>query len=132
MLTKLSREKQDDWDDYINVACFQLLMRQLRPMVTNLRGSHTTKMFKETSLPLFYKWKLTPFPSKLITKNSANAIFKFEIHCHCRMPELKTTPMIECMNCCKQYHIVCCQGIPKKCLDDSTVATPNYVLILIL
>ena len=31
MLTKLSSEKQDDWDDYINVVCFQLLMRQLGP-----------------------------------------------------------------------------------------------------
>ena len=29
MLTKLSGEKRDDWDDYIDVACFQLLMRQI-------------------------------------------------------------------------------------------------------
>ena len=31
------------------------------------------------------------------------------------------TDRLEWTNCCKWYHIVCCQGIPKKCLDDSIV-----------
>ena len=33
--------------------------------------------------------KLTQFPSKHCTEISASTIFKIEIHCHCRMPELK-------------------------------------------
>ena len=89
-------------------------IEQFYNLVTNLRGSHISTTF-------FINGNLTPFPSKQCTEISASAIDKIEIHYHCRMPELKTTPMIEFTNCSKWYHIGCCQGIPKKCLDDSTV-----------
>ena len=107
----------------MTVVYFQLLMRQLWLIVVNLRGSRTynQNVIRKLLYHCFKNGKLTPFPSKQCTKISASAIFKMENHCYCRMPELKTTPMIECKNCCKWYHIVCCQGIPKKCLDDSIV-----------
>ena len=106
----------------MTVVNFQLLMRQLWLMVVNLRGSHNNQNVIRKHLYHYFKnGKLTQFPSKHCTEISASTIFKIEIHCHCRMPELKTTPMIECKNCCKWYHTVCCQGIPKKYLDDSIV-----------
>ena len=104
MLTKLSSKKQDDWDDYIDVACFQLLMRHLAHGGESERLTYNQNVLRKHLYHSFINGKLTPFPSKLITKISASAIFKIEIHCHCRMPELKTTPMIECTNCCKWYH----------------------------
>ena len=52
MLTKLSGEKRDDWDDYIDVACFQLLMRQLRPMVRPKRLTYNQNVLGNISTTL--------------------------------------------------------------------------------
>ena len=41
-----------------------------------------------------------------------------EVHCHCRMPELKGVPMIECTSCSKCYHVDC-EAMPNKVLEDS-------------
>ena len=53
--------------------------------------------------------KLTPFPRRL--KDTMGQQVKgrndFEVHCYCRMPELKNVGMIECTSCSKRFHLAC-------------------------
>lgn len=70
----------------------------------------------------FTKGILTPFPVKTNAGPvKSTAIESIDIHCYCRMPELKDIAMIECTNCKRWYHNVCCDNIPKECMDDSRV-----------
>ena len=41
-----------------------------------------------------------------------------EVHCHCRMPELKGVPMIECSKCSNLFHVNC-EVVPNDILKDS-------------
>ena len=73
----------------------------------------------------FKKGKLTPFPStKRYLGAAAPDNFKpkcrddIEVHCHCRMPEVKGKAMIECTQCNKWFHIDC-EVVPENVLDNS-------------
>ena len=64
--------------------------------------------------------KLTPFPQAANRPASKRAVVQdeIEIHCHCRMPELKNVAMIECCFCLKWFHVLC-DDVDIKCLDNS-------------
>ena len=66
------------------------------------------------------KRRITPFPhtEAAITRIKSKGRDDIEVHCHCRMPELKDVSMIECTTCSKWFHVDC-EGVPKKILDDS-------------
>ena len=49
----------------------------------------------------------------------------FEVHCYCRMPELKNVGMIECTSCSKWFHLAC-DDVPTEVLNDSTTAWYCY------
>ena len=73
----------------------------------------------------FMKGRLTPFPcTKRYLGVDVPGHFKpkcrddIEVHCHCRMPELKDVPMIECTKCNKWFHIDC-EAVPGEILDNS-------------
>ena len=62
----------------------------------------------------FVKRRMVPFPHlALITTSKSNERDDIEMHCHCRMPELKD---IECTS--KWFHVDC-EVVPKLALDDS-------------
>lgn len=67
----------------------------------------------------FMKRRMAPFPhTKVVTTGMKSKTDDTEVHCHCRMPELKDIPMIECSKCSKWFHIDC-EAVPKQILDDS-------------
>ena len=73
----------------------------------------------------FVKGRLTPFPcTKRYMGVAVPGNFKpkcrddIEVHCHCRMPELKDVPMIECTKCNKWFHIDC-EAVPEEILNNS-------------
>ena len=41
-----------------------------------------------------------------------------KVHCHCRMPEMKGTAMIECTSCLKLFHVVCVKAPTKNTKDE--------------
>ena len=52
--------------------------------------------------------KMKPFPHRRVYGHGKISNFdNFEVHCRCRMPELKNTPMIECTKCKNWYHFSC-------------------------
>ena len=54
--------------------------------------------------------KLTPFPQSGRTCTSTDGVKcteDVEVYCHCRMPDMKNIPMIECSNCLTWFHTVC-------------------------
>ena len=63
---------------------------------------------------------MAPFPhSETVTRGiRSKERDDFEVHCHCRMPELKGIPMIECTKCSKWFHVDC-EVVSKQVLDDS-------------
>ncbi len=52
---------------------------------------------------------LQPFPHKKVGKGeeTVKCTDDFAIYCHCRMPEIKNVPMIECSKCKKWFHAIC-------------------------
>ena len=68
------------------------------------------------------KRRMSPFPHTEVTTviKSMRARDDIEVHCHCRMPELKDVPMIECTKCTKWFHADC-EAVTKQILDDSQV-----------
>ena len=60
---------------------------------------------------------LSPFPHKKKAGGMKNRD-DFEVHCVCRMPEIKNIPMIQCNECLKWFH-TSCQEVPQVILDDS-------------
>ena len=51
----------------------------------------------------------------------------FEVHCYCRMPELKNVGMIECTSCSKWFHLVC-GDVPAQVLNDQ----PHGIVIFVI
>ena len=51
----------------------------------------------------------------------------FEVHCYCRMPELKNVGMIECTSCSKWFHLVC-GDVPTQVLNDQ----PHGIVIFVI
>ena len=57
--------------------------------------------------------KLSPFPEIKPAYNHGCGLTSSDdisVHCYCRMPEIKGTPMVECSSCLKWFHVTCCQG----------------------
>lgn len=64
----------------------------------------------------FLSRKLIPFPERKRPYSKRAVIHdNIEVHCYCRMPELKDVPMIECSLCFKRYHLMC----DNECLNES-------------
>ena len=58
----------------------------------------------------FMDGKLTPFPQSGRTCTSTDGVKcteDVEVYCHCRMPDMKNIPMIECSNCLTWFQTVC-------------------------
>ena len=56
----------------------------------------------------FVRRKLTPFPRKGACSTSAvKSLEEIDIHCYCRLPELKGVAMIECSMCSNWFHFFC-------------------------
>ena len=51
----------------------------------------------------------------------------FDVHCYCRMPELKYVGMIECTSCSKWFHLVC-GDVPTQVLNDQ----PHGIVIFVI
>ena len=66
----------------------------------------------------FMKRKMAPFPHLAARNTGPGKRDDIEVHCHCRMPELKGVPMVECSSCSKWYHVDC-EAVPGKVLADS-------------
>ena len=64
--------------------------------------------------------KMIPFPAREVTlpKKKIKCIEEIEVFCYCRMPELRSTPMIECSGCDLWFHCAC-EDVPKMALDNS-------------
>ena len=69
----------------------------------------------------FLEGKLTPFPCRqgLLSKTRVKTSDDIEVFCHCRMPELKTTPMIQCTKCENWFHCAC-EDVPKAAIDNTS------------
>lgn len=64
---------------------------------------------------------LKPFPQT--TNTSINGVGvkcteDIEVHCHCRMPEMKNIAMVECSLCYTWYHTVC-EKVREECLNNN-------------
>ncbi len=60
---------------------------------------------------------LTPFPQqRRLSGGGVKTRDDIEVHCWCRMPELKDFTMIECTSCIKWFHIFC---------DDANICEEN-------
>ena len=68
----------------------------------------------------FLKGRLTPFPHKRKVESATMTKSRddIEVHCHCRMPELKDMVMIECTECNGWFHVEC-ETVPMVTLDNS-------------
>ena len=66
----------------------------------------------------FVKRRMVSFPHSAARNTGPRKRDDIEVHCHCRMPELKDVPMIECTCCSKWYHVDC-EAVPDKVLEDS-------------
>ena len=65
--------------------------------------------------------RMVPFPHTKVTTRIESLSKRrddHEVHCHCRMPELKDVPMIECTKCSKWFHADC-EPVTKQILDNS-------------
>ena len=68
--------------------------------------------------------RLDMFPAARISKRSSGIADTqyIDIHCYCGMPELARVSMIECTECNRWYHCVCCGGdVPQECMDTTGV-----------
>ena len=62
--------------------------------------------------------KITPFPLK--SSSSSSRVItsdNIEVHCHCRMPELKNVAMIQCNYCAVWYHVLC-EDVSEDCIAN--------------
>ena len=67
----------------------------------------------------FTKRRMAPFPyTGAINTGMKSKRDDIEVHCHCRMPELKGVPMIECSKCSDWFHVDC-EVVPNDILEDS-------------
>lgn len=66
--------------------------------------------------------KLTPFPVTNLKGKTARKIVceDIEVHCHCRIPEMKNVAMIECTGCSRWFHVFCVV-VDETCLDNSGI-----------
>ena len=69
----------------------------------------------------FEAGRLTPFPHKKLDRSCAYVLRNnddFDVHCHCRMPEMKDILMIECKKCKKWFHVHC-EDVADNVLEQS-------------
>ena len=66
----------------------------------------------------FVKRRMAPFPYSSARNTGSGKRDGIEVHCRCRMQELKGVPMIECTCCSKWYHVDC-KVVPDQVLEVS-------------
>ena len=73
---------------------------------------------------------MKPFPHNnfyLGNRSSINSvIYSFSVHCHCRMPEMKGFPMVECDKC-KQWFNSICENISEEVLDAIVTSGIDWI-----
>lgn len=65
------------------------------------------KRMRQHLYKCFVAGKMEPFPHRSRLSMKSIIYDVFDVHCHCRMPEIKNVPMVECTGCTKWFHICC-------------------------
>ncbi len=79
------------------------------------------EMMRKHLFHCFTEGILTPFPGRASNSATNTLGESIDVHCYCRMPEFKDIPMIECTNCLKWFHYVCCENVSEECMDSSDI-----------